>query len=200
MRPILGNLLRLSVRHFVVFALILRYNYLRQNNFLFPSRRLNMTQFRKMIQKHKKMITVIIIAFSIFISGGTFPFVNMSNPQSFSFFFVNILITAAAYIYLGMLESVIFDKEALGSIFLLNVVLTVTGTALRFVITLVGFPGREDFTVLNLMTHLIFIIGISTCSCLQNLRYNPEEAALPKDFREQQELEEKKKNKKNKLW
>ena len=155
-----------------------------------------MTQFRKMIQKHKKMITVIIIIFSIFISGGTFPFVNMSNPLTFSFFFVNILITAVAYIYVGMLESVIFDKEALGSIFLLNIGLTVTGVALRFLLTLAGFPGREDFTTLNIITHLIFIIGISSCSCLQNLRYNPEEAALPKDFREQKELEEKKNNKK----
>ena len=116
----------------------------------------------------------------------------MSNPLSFSFFFVNILITAAAYIYVGMLESVIFDKNSLGGIFLLNTGLTVAGTALRFVITLAGFPGIEDFTTLNIITHLIFIIGISSCSCLQNLRYNPEEAALPKDFREQEELEKKK--------
>lgn len=159
-----------------------------------------MSQLRKAIQKHQKMITVIIILFSIFISCGTFPFVNMSNPLTFSFFFVNILITAAAYIYLGMLESVIFNKESLGKIFLLNIVLTLAGTALRFVITLFGFPGKEDFTVLNIVTHLIFIIGISTCSCLQNLRYNPEEAALPKDFREQQELEEKKQNKSTRFW
>jgi|GEM_PF-4548782 len=151
-----------------------------------------MSQLRKAIQKHKKMITVIIIIFSVFISCGTFPFVNMSNPLSFSFFFVNILITAAAYIYVGMLESVIFDKEAMGKIFLLNIGLTVAGTALRFLMTLAGFPGREDFTTLNVITHLVFIIGISSCSCLQNLRYNPEEASLPKDFREQEELEKKK--------
>lgn len=91
-----------------------------------------------------------------------------------------------------MLESVIFDKEALGKIFLLNIILTAAGTALRFLLTLAGFSGREDFTVLTIITHLVFIIGISSCSCLQNLRYNPEEASLPKDFREQEELEKKK--------
>ncbi len=155
-----------------------------------------MSQLRKAIQEHKKMITIIIVIFSIFISCGTFPFVNMSNPLSFSYFFVNILITAAAYIYIGMLESVIFSKDSLGSIFLLNIGLTVTGTVLRFLLTFAGLPDRDDFTTINVITHLVFIIGISSCSCLQNLRYNPEEASLPKDFREQEEKEKAKTKKK----
>ena len=154
-----------------------------------------MSVFTKAIQKHKKMIIVIIILFSIFMSCGTFPFVNMSTPQSFSYFFVNILIAGVSYIYVGMLQSVIFTKESLGTIFLMNIGLTALGTGLRYLLTLGGFVGAEDFTGINIITHIVFIVGISSCTCLQHLRYNPEEAALPKDFREQAEREKAKEKK-----
>lgn len=125
---------------------------------------------REKINRHKKIILVGMLVFSILVNGGFFPMINFNaeNPVDLGIMFRPMIIIMAFIFHksMGSLEAVLLSTRSVIFISIFNVLLVLCGLLCRFLLEFGEASNTYNFTVLNVLFQTAVLAFISTAVCL----------------------------------
>ena len=129
-----------------------------------------MTTESVLLQKHKKLFYGFLVIGPVFFGCFSFPFVNLTHEWSGNLTVLNMFVFAAAYYNIGLVEAVVFPVNAGVKIILLNLILTCVGFGCRYLLEYGEFSNTYNFTIPNVVLHLLVSTAISTLVWLWNAK------------------------------
>lgn len=113
--------------------------------------------------KRKGLLVILLVIFVI-IAGASFPFYNWSKHYSHALTGVTLWINIACYIELGIFERRLLQDSAIVKIVLINFGIVLAGMGCRYLLEFGEVSNSYNFTVLNIVFHMIATLIISTVS------------------------------------
>jgi len=131
---------------------------------------------REKIKRHKKIILVGMIGFSILVNGGFFPIINFNpeNPVDLEIM-LRLAIVVMAFIFhksIGSLEAAILSKWSVIHLSIFNVFLVLSGLVCRYLLEFGEVSNTYNFTILNVCFQVVVLAFVSTLTCLLERKKN----------------------------
>lgn len=112
-----------------------------------------MSELRLNVQKHKRLLWIMVLGYTVFNGCVVFPFSNEMFPFDFS----KALLFMVGYGMIGILYAGLLDHRKGISVLLLTVLLTLVGIMGRFLLEFGEVSNSMNFTPLNLVLFLTII-------------------------------------------
>lgn len=113
--------------------------------------------------KRKKLLWILIVLFVI-IAGAAFPFYNWNKHYSYALTGVTLWLNIACYIELGIFERRLLPDSAIVKIMLINLGIIIAGMGCRYFLEFGEVSNTYNFTLPNIVFHILMTLGISTIS------------------------------------
>lgn len=112
----------------------------------------------------RKNLFYLLVALFIVIAGATFPFYNWNKHYSYTLTGITLWINIACYIELGVLERRLLPECAKVKIVLINFGIVLAGMGCRYLLEFGEVSNTYNFTLSNIVFHVIVTLIISTIS------------------------------------
>ena len=116
-----------------------------------------------MKSKSKRLFAILLVIF-VMIAGAAFPFYNWSKHYSYTLTGITLWLNIACYIELGILERRLLPGCTMVKIVLINLGIVLAGMGCRYLLEFGEVSNSYNFTVLNIVFHMIATLIISTVS------------------------------------
>ena len=113
--------------------------------------------------KRKGFLVIFLIVFVI-IAGAAFPFYNWNKQYSYTLTGITLWLNIACYIELGIFERRLLPDHAIVKIVLINFGIVLAGMGCRYLLEFGEVSNTYNFTLLNIVSHIIAALIISTVS------------------------------------
>lgn len=113
--------------------------------------------------KRKGLLVILLIIFVI-IAGAAFPFYNWNKHYSYTLTGITLWLNIACYIELGVFERRLLPDSATVKIVLINLGMVLAGMGCRYLLEFGEVSNTYNFTLSNIVSHLIATLIISTVS------------------------------------
>lgn len=128
-----------------------------------------MNKFKNFIIKHRKLSTIIILTFFIFIGCCTFPIYNLNYELPIILVISNVIIAMMLYNLLGSFESGIFKRNSTMLVLFVNTLLVVSSMGCRYLMEYGEVSNTYNFTLPNIALHIVATVGMSVVSWSLNV-------------------------------
>ena len=135
-----------------------------------------------LLQSHRKIAIAIFWIVAIFFGCFCFPLVNFTKTLSDMQKHIsiwNIFISLLAYVEVGLLSGYLFEKKKIGVVLLINAAHIVVGMICRYFLEFGEVSNTYNFTLPNIVFHIIIISCICICGYLhakKQIEENKEES------------------------
>ena len=122
-----------------------------------------------LLQSHRKIGITLFWVVAIFFGCFCFPFVNLTKILSDTqkqISIINLFLCLVAYAEVGLLSGYIFDKKKIGVVLLINVTHIIAGMICRYFLEFGEVSNTYNFTLPNIVFHIIIISCVCLCSYL----------------------------------
>ena len=123
-----------------------------------------------LLQSHRKIGITLFWVIAIFFGCFCFPFVNITKVLSDAqkqISIINLFTCLVAYAEVGLLSGYLFEKKNIGVVLLINVSHIIAGMICRFLLEFGEVSNTYNFTLPNIVTHIVAISCICICGYLQ---------------------------------
>ena len=130
---------------------------------------MNQNRLYTLLQSHRKTGIAIFWIVAIFFGCFCFPFVNLTKSLSDTqkqISIINLFTCLVAYAEVGLLSGYLFDKK-ISVVLLINVSHIIAGMICRFLLEFGEVSNTYNFTLPNIVTHIVAISCICICGYLQ---------------------------------
>lgn len=125
-----------------------------------------MEHVKKATQSHMVRSCVLVFGLAVFMNCFGFPFYNLNKEWPLSITLINALSTPAFAVFAGGSLAALFPQKRLVLIVLLSSVLTCIGLICRFFLEFGEVSNTYNFTLPNIVLHMIVFIGVCSISWL----------------------------------
>ena len=122
-----------------------------------------------LLQSHRKIGITLFWVIAIFFGCFCFPFVNITNVLSDAqkqISIINLFTCLVAYAEVGLLSGYIFTKKKIGVVLLINATHIIAGMICRYFLEFGEVSNTYNFTLPNIVFHIIIISCVCLCSYL----------------------------------
>ena len=122
-----------------------------------------------LLQSHRKIAITLFWVIGIFFGCFCFPFINITKvlgDAEKQISIINLFTCLVAYAELGLLSGYLFDKKKIGVVLLINVVHIIVGMICRYFLEFGEVSNTYNFTLPNVVIHIVAILCICICSYL----------------------------------
>lgn len=125
--------------------------------------------FYNLLQSHKKLAITLFWVIDIFFGCLCFPFINITKvlgDAEKQISIINLFTCLVAYAEVGLLSGYLFDKRKIGVILVINVAHIIAGMICRYFLEFGEVSNTYNFTLPNIVFHIIIISCVCLCSYL----------------------------------
>ena len=122
-----------------------------------------------LLQSHRKIGITLFWVIAIFFGCFCFPLVNFTKTLSDmqkQISIWNIFICLLAYVEVGLLSGYLFEKKKIGVVLLINAAHIIVGMICRYFLEFGEVSNIYNFTLPNIVFHIIIISCICICGYL----------------------------------
>lgn len=113
--------------------------------------------------KSKGLLVILLIVFVI-IAGAAFPFYNWNKHYSYTLTGITLWLNIVCYIELGVFERRLLPDSSTTKIVLINLGIVLAGMGGRYLLEFGEVSNTYNFTLSNVVFHMIATLMISTVS------------------------------------
>ena len=130
---------------------------------------MNENRFYTLLQSHRKIGIACFWVIAIFFGCFGFPFVNLTRALGDTqrqISILNLFMLIIAYAEVGMLSGYLFHKKKIIFVILINVAHIIAGMICRYFLEFGEVSNTYNFTLPNIVFHIIIISCVCFCSYL----------------------------------
>ena len=131
-----------------------------------------------LLQSHRKTGIAIFWIVAIFFGCFCFPLVNFTKTLSDmqkQIRIWNIFICLLAYVEVGLLSGFLFEKNKIGVVIFINAAHIIAGMICRYFLEFGEASNTYNFTLPNIVFHIIIISCVCICSYLHTKKQSIED-------------------------